>query len=67
MSVITELLDRLSGITVVKERLSETVRRVEQLGERVLEHDRRLTRIETVAEISKRSPKRSPRPQKNSR
>ncbi|MFN0299141.1 MAG: hypothetical protein ACKVQU_02180 [Burkholderiales bacterium] len=64
MSVITELLDRLSGIAIVKERLSETLRRVEQLGERVLEHDRRLTRIETVAEISMRSPKPALRPQK---
>ncbi len=61
MSAIAELLDRLSGIAVVRERLSETVRRVEQLGERVFEHDRRLTRIETLAEQAGPRPRAAPR------
>lgn len=57
MSVITEPLDWLSGITFFKKRRSETVRRAEQLGDQVLEHDRRLTRLETAAEIPKRNQK----------
>lgn len=53
MSSVSELLDRLSGIAVVRERLSETVRRVEQLAEIVYQHDSRLTRIETIMEAAR--------------
>ena len=60
MTVITEILDRLSGVEVVKEKLRDTGVRVEQLAQRVLELDRqvrdvdrRLVRIETFAEIAK--------------
>jgi len=60
VSVITEILDRLSGVEVVKERLRETGGRVEQLVQRLVELDRqvqevdrRLVRIETFAEIAK--------------
>ncbi len=60
MSVITEILDRLSGVEVVKEKLRDTGVRVEQWATRVVELDRqvqdidrRLTRIETFAEIAK--------------
>lgn len=59
MSVIAEILDRLSGVEVVKERLRETGARVEQWATRVVELDRqvqdvdrRLVRIETFAEIA---------------
>ena len=60
MSVITEILDRLSGIEVVKEKLRESGVRVEQLAERMVDLDRqvrdvdrRLVRIEAFAEIAK--------------
>ena len=60
MSVITEILDRLSGVEVMKERLRDTGARVERLAERVVEMDRqvqdvdrRLVRIETFAEVAK--------------
>ena len=60
MSVITEILDRLSGIEVVKEKLRDTGARIEQLAERVVgldrqlqDVDRRLVRIETFAEVAK--------------
>ena len=60
MTVITEILDRLSGVEVVKEKLRDTGVRVEHLAERVVELDRqvqdvdrRLIRIETFAEIAK--------------
>jgi hypothetical protein len=60
MSVITEILDRLSGIEVVKEKLRATGVGIERLAERVIELDRqvqdvdrRLVRIEAFAEIAK--------------
>lgn len=60
MSVITEILDRLSGIEVVKEKLRESGVRIEQLAERMVDLDRqlhdvdrRLVRIEAFAEIAK--------------
>ena len=59
MSVISEILDRLSGVEVVKEKLRDTGGRVEQWATRVVEIDRqvqdidrRLTRIETLAEVA---------------
>ena len=64
MSVITEILDRLSGVEVVKEKLRDTGARVEQWATRVVELDRqvqeidrRLVRIETFAEIAEASQK----------
>ena len=59
MSMIADILDRLSGIEVVKERLRATGARVEQwaaqvvvLDRQVQEIDRRLVRIETFAEAA---------------
>lgn len=61
MSLISEILDRLSGIEVVKEKVRDTGARVEQWATRVVELDRqvqdidrRLTRIETLAEVAER-------------
>jgi hypothetical protein len=62
MSVITEILDRLSGVEVVKEKLQATGTRIESLAERVVDLDRqvqtidrRLVRIETFVEVAKPS------------
>jgi hypothetical protein len=63
MSTITDILDRLSGIEVVKDRLRDTGSRVEALADRLVELDRqvqdidrRLVRIETYAEIAAARP-----------
>jgi len=48
MSLMSEILDRLSGVTIVRERLGETAQRVERLAERLLDHERRLARLETL-------------------
>lgn len=60
MTVITEILDRLSGVEVVKEKLRDTGVRVEQLAQHVValdrqiqDVDRRLIRIETFAEVAR--------------
>ena len=73
MSLITDILDRLSGIEVVKERLRETVNRVAQwatqvvvLDRQVQDIDRRLVRIETLANVAdagtRKSARRLPEP-----
>jgi hypothetical protein len=72
MSVITQILDRLSGVEIVKERLRETGGRVEQwaaqvvaLDRQVQDIDRRLVRIETFAEIvgaTRKTTRTLPRP-----
>ena len=58
MSAITEILDRLSAIEVLKEKLRDTGSRVEQWASHVVELDRqvqdvdrRLVRIETLADL----------------
>jgi len=65
LSVITEILERFSGVEVVKEKLRDTGVRVEQWATRVVELDRqvqdidrRLVRIETLAEIAEATQKR---------
>jgi len=46
VSVLSEILDRLSGVAVVRERLGETSQRVERLTDLMLDHERRLARLE---------------------
>ena len=64
MSAITDILDRLSGVAVVREKLGETARRVDQLADRVLDQDRRfsdrvhaqdlrIARLEAFVEVAK--------------
>jgi hypothetical protein len=48
LSLITELMDRLSGVAVVRERLGDAVKRVDALTERLVDHERRLTRLEVL-------------------
>jgi len=60
MSVITDILDRLSGVEVIKEKVRDTGVRIERLAQRVVELDhqvqgidRRLVRMETFVEVAK--------------
>jgi len=60
VSVVAEILDRLSGIEVVKERLRQTGDRLERwtaqmiaLDRQVQAIDRRLMRIETLVEVAR--------------
>jgi hypothetical protein len=46
MSLRTEILDRLSGISAVREHLNMTSKRVEKLADLLIDHERRLIRIE---------------------
>lgn len=47
MSTITEILDRLSGIAAVKERLAETAKNVDRSLNWLLDHEKRLIRLES--------------------
>jgi hypothetical protein len=47
MSLVTDILDRLSGVALVRERVSEVAQRADRLAERMLDHERRLARLET--------------------
>ena len=46
MSTITEILDRLSGIAALKERQAETNRNVDRTLVWLLDHEKRLLRLE---------------------
>lgn len=61
MSLVTEILDRLSGVAVVREKLTETSQKVNTLAAWVLDHEKRLTRVETlsgIGEAGKKLPKK---------
>ena len=47
MSVVTDILDRLSGVAVVRAKLDETLKRVDKVGDWLLDHERRLVELET--------------------
>ncbi len=46
MSAITKVLERLSGIAIVRERLHDTTQRIDKLAEWVLDHEKRLIAME---------------------
>ena len=59
MSLVTELLERLAGVALLKAKVNDTADRVERLGEWMLELDRRVTRVESTQPLSARTKKRS--------
>jgi hypothetical protein len=56
MSTIAEILDRLSGVAVLKERVAETARNVDRSLNWLLDHEKRLIRIETSHQALVNSP-----------
>jgi hypothetical protein len=57
VSTIAEILDRLSGVAVLKERLGETNRNVDRALNWLLEHEKRLIRIESAVPTAAASPR----------
>ncbi|MFN9211741.1 MAG: hypothetical protein ACK6DI_12830 [Betaproteobacteria bacterium] len=54
MSLVTDILDRLSGVAVVKTELAHTAQRIDKLGEVVFNHETRIARLEgALAAIAK--------------
>jgi hypothetical protein len=46
MSLITDILDRLSGVAIVRTELTHTAQRIDRLGELVFNHETRIARLE---------------------
>jgi hypothetical protein len=62
LSTIAEILDRLSGVAVLKERLSETNRNVERSLAWLLDHEKRLIQLEATRQVAaSAAPPRLPR------
>ena len=57
MSALKEILERLSGIHVVSEKLDLTMDRVEKLSDWLLDHERRLVALETGAAMTPTTPR----------
>jgi hypothetical protein len=52
LSTIAEILDRLCGVAVLKERLAETNRHVDRSLTWLLDHEKRLIQLEAAAKVS---------------
>jgi hypothetical protein len=62
LSIIAEILDRSSGVAVLKERLSETNRNAERGLAWLLDHEKRLIQLEATRQVaSTATPPRLPR------
>jgi len=46
MSLIAEILERLSGIAMVRENLDDTSRRIDRVADWLLDHEKRIVRLE---------------------
>jgi hypothetical protein len=52
MSLVTDILDRLTGLAVVKAQLDTTAAEVRRMGDWLLDHEKRVIRLESVAPSS---------------
>ena len=53
MSVVTDVLERLSGIAIVREKLDDTTKRVDKVADWLLDHERRITTLEVKQPVSR--------------
>ncbi|HUL82557.1 MAG TPA: hypothetical protein VL131_10445 [Gammaproteobacteria bacterium] len=53
MSIWTELRDGIRQAILMQERLARLTTDVEKISDRLLTHDQRLTRIETMIEMAR--------------
>ncbi|MFN0299471.1 MAG: hypothetical protein ACKVQU_03855 [Burkholderiales bacterium] len=61
MSLVTEILDRLTGLAAVKAQLDTTAADVRRLADWMLDHEKRVLRIEAGLSPKDRAPRRSVR------
>ena len=65
--LLREIFDQLSGMAVLREKVTMTAERVAKMSDLVIDHERRLTRLETLAgtgaratpAVRKRTPKKT--------
>ena len=48
MSLVTEVLERLSGIAIVREKLDDTSHRMDRVADWLLDHEKRIVRLEEL-------------------
>jgi hypothetical protein len=53
MSTLGEIFDRLTGISHIKENQKELENRSEKFLDRLIDHERRLVRLETASELKR--------------
>jgi DNA-binding MurR/RpiR family transcriptional regulator len=53
MSLVTDILERLSGIAIVREKLDDTTKRVDKVADWLLDHERRITTLEAKQSATK--------------
>jgi hypothetical protein len=56
LSLVAEILDRLSGVAVLKERLAETNRNVDRSLTWLLDHEKRLIHLEAAMKVAQQPP-----------
>jgi hypothetical protein len=54
MTFWSDLRKAIRQATLVRERLESLIVDIERVGDRLLDHDRRLTRIETMIALARR-------------
>jgi hypothetical protein len=58
--MVTDILKRLSGIAVVREKLNDTTQRIDKVADWLLDHEKRITTLEmTQVAMPKRPTQRS--------
>ncbi|MFN0316637.1 MAG: hypothetical protein ACKVQA_16560 [Burkholderiales bacterium] len=69
MSLVTDILDRLSGVAVIKAELEQTGKRIDRLGDLLMNHETRIARIEGSLSSSRglleATPRQARRPRKS--
>jgi len=50
---LSEIINRLSGLNLIKEKLDRVSKRIEKLSDYVVDHEKRLIRMETIVDIAK--------------
>jgi hypothetical protein len=61
MSLVTDILDRLTGLAVVKAQLDTTAVEVRRMGDWLLDLEKRVIRLESVAPPSASAKPKRPR------
>ncbi len=58
MSLAIDILERLSGIAVVREKLNDTTQKIDRVADWLLDHERRITTLEaTRPKLESKSPR----------
>ena len=52
MSLVSDILDRLSGVAVVKAELEQTAKRLDRLADLMMNHETRIARVEGALEAT---------------